>query len=231
MIEPTTAVTFAAAAGAAKAIEKSTAGLIDKISQKFKDKYDEIKLLLDKGLPKYLEANFAKCEKLKTLLNRNDPVPIEECFVAPDFEIQGRTETSETFLDSISQEATNIITTGLAGSGKSVFLKFAFRQVIERGHTYYPIFFELRSLNRVENNKGLLLSKIYESIQECCETFTRAQLDFGLKLGAFYLLLDGFDELNQDLRGQISEEINALARNFNKCAIVVTSRTSDEFVS
>lgn len=77
----------------------------------------------------------------------------------------------------------------------------------------------------------MLVSQIYESIQECCESFTKAQFDYGLKSGAFYLLLDGYDELNQDIREQVSEDINALARNSSKCAIVVTSRPSDEFVS
>lgn len=232
MLEPTAATAIALGAGASKAIEKSTAGLIEKISFKFvKDRFDEIKLLLDKGLPKYLEANYAKCETLKTLLNRNDPVSLEDCFVAPDFKLKGKTVPSSKFLDSINRGGSNIVITGLAGSGKSVFLKFTFREVIKRGHTYYPVFVELRSLNRVGKRKGMLVSQIYESIQECCESFTKAQFDYGLKSGAFYLLLDGYDELNQDIREQVSEDINALARNSSKCAIVVTSRPSDEFVS
>lgn len=233
MIEPTTALATAAlGAGTKKAIEKTTDKLIDKISLKsVKDKFDEIKLILDKGLPKYLEANYAKCETLKTLLNRNDPVSLEECFVAPDFTSKGNTISSTDLLVKINQEGSNTLITGLAGSGKSVFLKYAFRQVIERGHTYYPIFFELRTLNRAEMKKDLILSEIYKSIHECCASFTRAQFNYGLNSGAFYLLLDGYDELNQNIREQISGEINALARKCSKCAIVVTSRPSDEFVS
>ncbi|MBZ4023460.1 hypothetical protein CKO11_13435 [Rhodobacter sp. TJ_12] len=232
MIELSSAAAVAVSAGTAKAIEKSTASLVDKISLKFvKDKFEQIKLLLDKGLPTYLEANYAKCETLKTLLNRNDPVALEECFVAPDFRMKGKTTPSNDFLDNVNREGAKVIITGLAGSGKSVFLKHAFRQVIERGHTYYPVFFELRALNRASEKKGLLLSQLYESIRECCDSFTRAQFDYGLKSGAFYLLLDGFDELNQDIREQISDEINGLARSYSKCAIIVTSRPSDDFVS
>lgn len=232
LVDPVTATAVALGAGTTKAIEKSTASLVDKISLKFvKDKFDEIKLLLDKGLPKYLEANYAKCETLKTLLNRNDPVAIEECFVAPDFQLREDTIPSDIFLDLINQECAKILITGLAGSGKSVFLKYSFRKVLERGHTYYPIFFELRLLNRADRKKGLLLSQIFNSIHECCNSFTKAQFNYGLKSGAFYLLLDGYDELSQDIREQISDEINSLARNNSKCAIVVTSRPSEEFVS
>lgn len=233
MIEPvSTATAIALGAGTTKAIEKSATGLVDRISLKFaKDKYDALRLVLDKGLPLYLEANYAKCETLKTLLNRNDPVALEDCFVAPDFKTRGESISSDRFLGQVNQSGGKLVITGLAGSGKSVFLKYSFRSVIEKGYSYYPIFFELRSLNRLPKKKGILLAEIFSSIKECCESFTRAQFNHGLSSGAFYFLLDGFDELNQEIREQVSDEIAALARNHNKCALLVTSRPSDEFVS
>lgn len=233
MTDPiSTTAALALSAGTTKAIEKSTANLLDQISLKFaKDKYDALRLVLGKGLPTYLEANYAKCETLKTLLNRNDPVTLEDCFVAPDFKTRGVSISSDEFLDQINQNGGKLVITGLAGSGKSVFLKYSFRTVIEKGHSYYPIFFELRSLNRADKKKGVLLSEVFNSIHDCCESFTRAQFNHGLKSGAFYFLLDGFDELNQEIREQASQEIEELARNYNKCAIVVTSRPSDEFVA
>lgn len=123
MVEPIS-TTAAAALGAAtsKAIEKSTASLVDRISLKFaKDKYDALKMVLDKGLPSYLEANYAKCETLKTLLNRNDPIAIEDCFVAPDFKTMGESVSSDHFLANVNQSSGKVAITGLAGSGKSVF--------------------------------------------------------------------------------------------------------------
>lgn len=233
MLEPiSTATAVALGAGTTKAIENSTARLVDRISPKFaKDKYDALRLVLAKGLPSYLEANYAKCETLKTLLNRNDPIALEDCFVAPDFKTRGKRVSSDEFLGQVNQSGRKVVITGLAGSGKSVFLKYSFRNVIEKGHSYYPIFFELRSLNRLPKKKGMLLAKIFASIHECCESFTHAQFTHGLKSGAFYFLLDGFDELNQKIREQVSDEITALARNHNKCAVLVTSRPSDEFVA
>lgn len=233
LVEPISTATVAAlGAGTTKAIEKSTASLVDRISLKFaKDKYDALRLVLDKGLPSYLEANYAKCETLKTLLNRNDPIALEDCFVAPDFKTIGGRISSDEFLGQVNQSGGKVVITGLAGSGKSVFLKYSFRSVIEKGHSYYPIFFELRSLNRLPKKKGMLLTEVFASVHECCESFTRAQFNHGLKSGAFYFLLDGFDELNQEIREQVSDEITAVARNHNKCALLVTSRPSDEFVS
>ena len=215
-----------------QALAKTTAHLIDKISLKFaKNKYDAIKLNLGRGLPNYLAANYAKCETLKTLLNRNDPIALADCFVAPDFKLKDQLYSSDDFLDHVNSSGDKVVIAGLAGSGKSVFLKYSFRKVIDAGHSYYPIFFELRSLNNLKSTKELLVSEVFRSIKLCCESFTNAQFKHGLTTGAFYFLLDGFDELKQEIREQVSEEINALARTYHKCAILVTSRPSSEFVS
>lgn len=230
MIE--TIVDTALSTVATRAIEKSATTLIDKISFKFaKDKLEIIKFRLSKGLPNYLSANYAKCQTLKTLLNRNDPIPIEDCFVAPDFKIKDDIVSSEDILHLVNQTADKIVITGLAGSGKSVFLKYSFRNVIQQGYSYYPIFFELRSLNNLSARDGFLVSEIYKSVKSCCESFSRVQFEHGLKCGGFYFLLDGFDELKHEIREQVSSEIQALSRIYNKCAIIVTSRPSGDFVA
>ena len=230
MIEPIAAATLSAVA--AKAISKSTASLIDKISFRFaKDKYEIITFKLNKGLPSYLAANYAKCETLKTLLNRNDPIALEDCFVAPDFKLQESTISSTELLSHVNTFSSKVIVTGLAGSGKSVFLKYSFRRVIEEGYSYYPVFFELRLLNGLPVKNGFLVSEIFKSIKLCCDSFTRAQFNHGLASGAFYLLLDGFDELRQEIREHVSSEIQTLARNHHNCPILVTSRPSSDFVS
>lgn len=225
-------VTGAIVSGIAeRAIERTTSAFIEKISLKAaKDKVDAIRLVLNKGLPQYLEANYAKCETLKTLLSR-DPRPLDECFVAPDFLLNEVSMSSSDFLRLVAGDGAKAVITGLAGSGKSVFLKYAFRKVIENGTTYYPIFFELRSLNRIQKYSNMLLSELFTSINDCCSQFTRAQFNFGLKTGAFYFLLDGFDEISHDLRQHIEGEIVKISQIFPKCAVLVTSRPSEEFGS
>lgn len=215
-----------------KALERTTATLIDTIPFKSaRAKYEAIKLVLKKGLPDYLAANYAKCETLKTLLNRNDPIALADCFVAPDFALQDQLLSSGQFLSRVKECCDKVVITGLAGCGKSVFLKYSFRQVIQQGYSCYPVFFELRTLNNQRVTDDFLISAIFRSIHSCCDSFTRSQFNHGLARGAFYFLLDGFDELKQDIREQVSSEINGLARNHHKCAVVVTSRPSNEFVS
>lgn len=219
-------------AASKKAAEKSTEALLSKISLKFaKKKFDEISFALKKGLPAYVEAQYIKCLSIKTLLNRNDPIPLDECYVAPQFQLGGERSEARDLLKVASRDERKLVITGLAGSGKSIFLKFSFREVIEGGHTYYPIFFELRSLNRVDAHSGFFLNEIFESIRLYCPEFTEAQFSYALKTGAFYFLLDGFDELNNNIRDQVSLEINNVSTKFSRCPMLVTSRPSDDFVS
>ena len=230
MTDPIASIVINALATAA--IKKTSDGLVEKIFLRTaKKNIESTNLPLTEGLPNYLVANYAKCETLKTLLNRNDPMPLADCFVAPDFKLKEETNPSSDFLNKMNEARGKIVITGLAGSGKSVFLKYTFRKVINEGYSFYPIYFELRSLNRIPQKKGIMMSHIYNSIKSCCEDFTKAQFNHGLKRGAFYFLLDGFDELNQELREQVSTEVKTLANNYRECVILVTSRPSDEFVS
>lgn len=227
-----TLLTTAVDVATTKAIEKTSSSLINKLSVKFaKDKYENIKIKLNIGLPSYLTANYAKCQTIKTLLNRNNPVQLEDCFVAPKFLINKKTCSSEQLLNQINEDSKKVIITGLAGSGKTIFLKYAFKKLVTTGQSYYPFFYELRLLNRRTVKPGMLLDAIYESISTYCPEFTRTQLEYGLKSGAFYFLLDGFDEISQEIREQISEEILIISRKHSKCAVLVSSRPADEFVA
>lgn len=215
-----------------KAASEAASGLVRLIESSFpRKKLAEFKFIMEKGLPTYLRGQAYRCERIKTLLSRNDPVLLSECYISPNFELRKDCLSSEQFLDKIASESHAVIISGLAGSGKSAFLRYAFSRVIERGDTYYPIFFELRRLNAKTPKKGLLLEGILESIQEFCPGFTLHLLKFGLSRGSFYLLLDGYDEVNPEIRSNLADEIESLAAAQQDCRFLLTSRPSNDFDS
>lgn len=205
--------------------------LLEKAPGAATDAYKKLRLVVDKGLPTYLEAHNTRCEFIRTLLNRDKPVAIEKAFVEPSFKVAGVELTTEDVLVRIGEGTERTIITGIAGSGKSVFLKYAFRKVIERGDTYYPIFFELRDLNKTTQGNLDVERHIFESIAKFCDGFTVAQFRFGMKRGAFYFLMDGYDEVAPALRTDFEEGLCELARKYPHCPIVMSSRPSEEFTS
>ena len=86
-------------------------------------------------------------------------------------------------------------------------------------------------LNDSTRKRNILLTELFRSIHSCCESFTVSQFNHGLRSGAFCFFLDGFDELKQEIREQVSNEIREVARNHHRCTILVASRPSNDFVS
>lgn len=186
-------------------------------------------LILNKGLPEYLEANYSKCETIRTLLKRDSPTFLDIVYQEHTFRSDQDSRSETNLRKSIGLELERTIVSGGAGSGKSVFLKRLFIKSIEEGATYYPIFFEFRSIPN--NSQKKLLDHIFYSVSEYAPSFTKSQLNFGLRHGLFYLMLDALDEAPVDAREALIAEIDKISKKFPKCPLVITSRPSDEFPS
>jgi hypothetical protein len=90
----------------------------------------------------------------------------------------------------------------------------------------HPLFFELRDCNGLTNPD--LLTQIRLAIvnqqkldEEVFKSFARR--------GAFYFILDGFDELNESSRARIEKQIIEIAEIYEDCPIVVSGRYQDRF--
>jgi hypothetical protein len=208
-------------------IDRIAGIILDEGPKLIKKGFNNGKLIVDKGLPNYLRSNYSKCETIRTLLKRDDPVLIENVYVSPQFIINHRKFNSESLLRLNAKAEKPVVVTGPAGCGKSVFLKWSFRQAIEQGHTYYPVFFEIRSIPT--NHVGGLLDAMFNSIASYSEGFTRDQFNFGLNRGLFYLMIDALDEASISLRDGLSKEIFEIHRKYPKCPLLVTSRPNIEF--
>jgi hypothetical protein len=92
-----------------------------------------------------------------------------------------------------------------------------------------PLFVELRGFNAP--NSLDLLTYIFQTVTSPGASITQAQLEGGIKSGAFYLILDGFDEVSPDARPKLEAAILELQRNNRQMVVVVSSRPDDRFYS
>ncbi|WP_444891613.1 NACHT domain-containing protein [Microbulbifer sp. DLAB2-AA] len=194
-----------------------------------KDALDKLSVNLNTCFTKYLERNYDRYSKTKTLLYREAPVNIKDFYVRTDLLIAKDDVLKESdFIESFEKNQ-RVVVTGTAGSGKSTFCKSIFIDLIDNPIGVIPIFIELRHLNTKKPEK--LLDYAHSILAEIEPSFSKRQLEYSLKLGKIMLIFDGFDEINSELRDTYEEEIINLSGVYHNILILISSRPDTRFSS
>lgn len=174
-------------------------------------------------LTKYIEMGKNKYSKTKTILYKDKPVPLQ------DFYVDITLKCGDLFIDSSNLnkilEINNcLVISATAGSGKSTLFKRLFTRILEDGN-YIPLFVELRNLNDLKIGVFQYISQTLLGMN------TNGTNDIVSKLldeGKVILLLDGYDEIDRDLRGAITKEIINISETFGNSYFLVSSRPDEE---
>ena len=192
----------------------------------------KIAAFLEIGFADFLATSYQHCKYFKTILDASDRLDINEKYLSISLQIgrHGNVIADDDLIELIfaDQEQYAIIT-GLAGSGKSMLLKYFVARSYNAGVSRIPIFIELRDLD--ETGIYDLTAFIRSRCSSADEQESISHLDFSLKNGAFILVLDGFDELKRSSQEKIQTEIMRLARRYPKLPFLLSSRPDDRFAS
>lgn len=176
----------------------------------------------------YVESTLAKCGNLNVIINKNLNYEFDEIYVSSKF-TSGDFELSDDDLIYKIRELDRIVVTGFGGIGKTIFSKKVWMTIFKESEGKIPIFFELRRLNEVSSknlltNIRVIMSKYSSSLDE--RVFNQFIRD-----GRFIFILDGFDELPENLRDDVEMQILTLANECNNCGLVVSGRSDERFYS
>lgn len=202
--------------GFTKALIEECKSLFDDI---YDQSYDEIKQYINKGLKKYLEKHKTKYSKIKTLLRGNTPVYLYDIYYP--LKLKGKKEIILT--DSVSElfkKCSYLTIIGDAGSGKSTLVKHLFLNAIKE-KAGIPILIELRDLNEDENDFETFAKKIISLNQI---SVNQEILDRLLRKGKFIFFLDGYDELNSNIKKSVVKDINSFIEKFTDNKFILTTR-------
>lgn len=205
--------------------------IFKKASAASREQINKLKTDLSIGFEDYIADTLKRSSRLKTILYRDLSVDISELYVPTEFVQQGNILDEASFFDHFD-EIGRVIISGPAGSGKSVFIKQCVRTLLGRGDQLIPIFIELRHVNVVQSEVSSLLHYALKiSLEPFITKFTLESLSYALRSGAFVLILDGFDEINFDRRGQYLAEVMHLAKSWPQLKIVISTRPDDSLTS
>jgi len=113
----------------------------------------------------------------------------------------------------------NILVEGIAGQGKSIFLRYLCGQEIYRGE-YIPVFAELRRIQEGQSFVDFLI-KTLKTFHIDVDSEMLGEL---ANSGKLLILLDAFDEVLEEEKSRVLMEIEDFAGEYEGARLIVTSR-------
>lgn len=167
-------------------------------------------------------------EKIKTLLYRHVAKDIYSFYECVGLNRNGRVIDASD-INNVLELGNKLIITGTGGIGKSVMMKHFFLNVLQNTH-YVPVLIELRGLNGFDEKSVNLVDYIYNIMETLKFRLERKYFDYSLETGCYVILLDGYDEVKNELSKQVTSQIFALSEKYPDNHYILSSRPLEEFV-
>lgn len=221
MSEPFTALVIKAAV--VKAVEVMMQNIMNiKWNKEFDDAKEIVRELdSEQQRNNYLRKHVLHALKMRTLINPNDDVTLDDVYY-PLTLITASNGDKVVIKDYQTLDFSGVINIiGIAGQGKSTVLRKLFLEEIKRGERI-PFFIELRNVE-----DGDVIDYLKNILRTLNVNVTASNVEYLLQSGKVLLLLDGFDELRQEITTKTLSSIIQINKNY-ACPVIVSSRPNTE---
>lgn len=150
---------------------------------------------------------------VRTLLSQQNDADIYSFYYPPKL---------EQFTETTLHNQNFTIIEGIVGQGKSIFMRHLAISLMKNMEEF-PIFIELRKVSKEQSITTLIKSYLLES-----GFSDRQEIVNDILSKNTHLILDGFDELNDNYITETLETIEHLRANFEKIKITISSRPQHE---
>jgi hypothetical protein len=152
---------------------------------------------------------------------------ISDFYVRPRFKV-GSSRYPEHHIVNEVLLGRRVLICGKGGSGKTVFLKHLFLQLLTDEDQNLPVLIELRKLN---SGKHANLTELCRDSLNLIEGVNGSIFTKLCSRGFFSFIFDGFDEVSRERRHDVESDLLQLARRYPKCRFVVSGRENTSFGS
>lgn len=174
----------------------------------------------------HLKQSFDKCTKIRTILNRDEPADLLSLYINLKFSLSSSEIDDYSFIEKLPRIRHAVIS-GTGGGGKTMFMKYLWLSLFEQSTLRIPLFIELRRFNDLTTEEfGTFL---FKSAVAHDSKIQKSDFEAALAEGAFTILLDGFDEINEERRGAVEAEILRISKSYPDTQIVVSGRPDERF--
>ena len=172
----------------------------------------------------YLIGAAERYGKAKSFFIQDTPTSLYDFYV-PVRISSGDLNLPKVSLNDIFCLTKHAVITASAGAGKSMLLRHLFIDAI-RNSDRVPVFIELR---RINDSNFALLDEIVSELESFGFDLGEEYIKKGIAQGQFVLFLDGYDEVKDDLRNELNNQIDVLSKYAPECILVISSRHDETF--
>lgn len=203
------------------AANRALNGILDNL----KNVYDGAQIHLGTAFKRYLENAVLRYNKVRTLATGQTPRNIigqDNIYVGIGVQY-GNKEIDTATVESLLKISNNILIQGTGGIGKSMLMRYLFLNTADRG-TYVPVLLQLRRISNQDIKQISILDLIYTSMEDFDIQLPKEQFEYSLRLGKYLFLLDGFDEVKEEMAKGTAEAIQKFCAKYPKNPCIITSR-------
>lgn len=185
--------------------------------------FHAVRFKLGDPFKKYLSTSFQRFGRVKTILDSDRARSLYEVYVNLPLASTKRlieVPGADVFADKRSRT----ILIGPAGCGKSTLIRHLFVSCI-LGGIKVPIIIQLRSLGP---NQLSLYNQMRSQFKLVGMSLSHEAMHQALEAGLFFILLDGFDEVQHAHRERLIRELDTFSARYRDNDIVVTSRPGED---
>jgi predicted NACHT family NTPase len=185
---------------------------------------NKIKLKMHRTYTDYLKKITERYSKSKSFFIRDEPVFIGKFYTPLSLSLNDKS-IGAAKISYFTGAQKKFVLVGTAGSGKSILMKYLLTDCLT-STLLIPVFIELRELNHSKIN---LINLIKQLLIDNGLDLENDYLEKSLELGHYIFFLDGFDELDNDLREKVKKDINSIEINYVNNIFIISSRPDNEF--
>lgn len=191
------------------------------VKPKFVTPKNEMNVDLYESIKDYLCWAYEQYSYMRTLVFRNSQIHISELYYPLTLVCtrDGREFKIEEYPSSLVSDYKKVIISSTAGMGKSTIMKWMFLSAIE-SKIGIPVFIELKRLKSSQT----ILDEIIEKIKPIYGNFDKEGLLELIEKGDFIFFLDGYDEIANEDKQNVTEDLQAFLAKAYKNDFILTSR-------
>lgn len=172
-----------------------------------------------------IEQTYTKHSFFSSIIFPNSQIKLDDYYLPLTLEAKGVAgDMDEVYVDSYPGALLNarkdILIVDFAGMGKSTILKYIFLRAVEN-NVGVPVFIELRKLSDPGQS---IMQNILKQLECGSKKVSEKLVDRLISSGGFVFFFDGYDEIPENDRVRVTEDIIEFKRKANKNLYILSSR-------